>query len=204
MQPGFETQLSQITDGLAEKGFVIVDGFLNTREVEDILDTDEFKHGKLHFKKAGIGKQQDKQVIESIRGDTIQWIDPSSAPASIRLYFNRIDGVIRFVNQQLFQSLKEAEVHMTSYPIGTFYKRHLDQFKSDNHRKLSIICYLNDDWKAEEGGQLRMHLPEGSIDVLPMAGRLVCFRSDQIEHEVLPATRERLSLTGWIVDRTAH
>ena len=201
MQPDFETQLGQIADGLADKGFAIIDRFLSTREVEDILDTDEFKHGKLHFKKAGIGKQQGKQIIETIRGDIIQWIDPSTAPASIRLYFDHIDEVIRFVNQQLFQSLKEAEVHMTSYPIGTYYKRHLDQFKSDDHRKLSIICYLNANWKVVEGGQLRMYLPEGSIDVLPIAGRLVCFRSDQIEHEVLPATRERLSLTGWIVDR---
>jgi SM-20-related protein len=36
---------------------------------------------------------------------------------------------------------------------------------------------------------------------VPEAGRLVCFRSDLIEHEVLPATRERYSLTGWALDR---
>jgi SM-20-related protein len=32
----------------------------------------------------------------------------------------------------------------------------------------------------------------------------VCFRSDQIEHEVLPATRERLSLTGWMLDQLSN
>ena len=34
-------------------------------------------------------------------------------------------------------------------------------------------------------------------DVLPVAGTLVCFLSDRFDHEVLPATRERLALTGW-------
>jgi SM-20-related protein len=92
---------------------------------------------------------------------------------------------------------------MTVYPEGSFYKRHLDQFKKDDHRKLSVILYLNADWKDEQGGQLRMHLPDGPKDFLPLAGRLVIFRSDEIEHEVLPATRERLSITGWVLDRLA-
>ncbi len=203
MTTTLETQLAQIADGLADKGFAIIDHFLSVKEVENILLTDEFKGGKLHFKKAGIGKQLDKQINESIRGDYIQWIDPAIAPNGIQLYLHRINQLIRFLNQELFLSLKEAEVHLTIYPIGAFYKRHLDQFKLSDHRKLSIICYLNFDWQKDEGGQLRLHLPGNFLDVLPMAGRLVCFRSDQVEHEVLPGTRERLSLTGWIVDRSA-
>jgi SM-20-related protein len=42
------------------------------------------------------------------------------------------------------------------------------------------------------------------VDFLPLAGRLVCFRSDQIEHEVIAATRERRSLTGWMLDQVAE
>ena len=92
---------------------------------------------------------------------------------------------------------------MTVYPAGSFYKRHLDQFKADDHRKLSVICYLNNNWTAERGGQLRLHLSTDILDILPLAGRMVCFRSDQIEHEVLPAIKDRLSLTGWILDQLA-
>ncbi len=194
-------QLEQLADGLAEKGYAIIDSFLDTPEVEAILNTDEFKSSKLQFKKAGIGKQQERQIHETIRGDYIQWIDPDAAPPPVKIYFERLRDLICYVNQSLFLSLKDAEVHMTLYPVGTFYKRHLDQFRSDDHRKLSVICYLNRDWKQEYGGQLRLYLPEGPQDVLPLSGRLVCFRSDQIEHEVLPATRDRLSLTGWIIDR---
>src|SRR5690606_19417075 len=103
-------------------------------------------------------------------------------------------------NQSLFLSLKDYEVHMTVYPPGAFYKRHLDQFSREDHRKLSVICYLNHDWLPDYGGQLRMWLSDKAIDVLPVSGRLVCFRSDLIEHEVLPATLPRLSITGWILD----
>jgi len=201
VQTSLQTQLEQIADGLAGPGYAVVDQFLGADEVLAILNSDEFTNRKLHFRRAGIGKQQEKQFNEGIRGDYIQWIDPSSASPAIQTYLNRVHEITRYVNQELFLSLKDAEIHLTTYPIGTFYKRHLDQFKSDDHRKLSVICYLNNAWKESDGGQLRLFLKEGTQDLLPVAGRLVCFRSDLIEHEVLPATRERLSLTGWLTDK---
>lgn len=194
-------KLNLVADGLAENGFAIIDDFLSSQEVQSILQLDEFKNGLLQFKKAGIGKPQDKQINEAIRGDYIQWVDRTSAQPSIQAYLTKLNALISFVNQALFLSLKDYEVHMTIYPPGSYYKRHLDQFKKDDHRKLSVICYLNENWKEEEGGQLRIYLPEKNMDVLPIAGRLVCFRSDQLEHEVLAATRPRLSLTGWILDQ---
>jgi SM-20-related protein len=193
-----------IADGLATDGYAVADEFLTPAEVEAILTMEEFKNGANHFKKAGIGKKQDLQINEAVRGDHIQWLDKTSAAEAAKIYLNRLGDLIQYLNQSLFLSLKDYEVHMTVYPAGTFYKRHLDQFKSDDHRKLSVICYLNNNWKEEHGGQLRMYLPDRALDVLPIAGRLVCFRSDQIEHEVLPATRERLSLTGWILDQLAE
>jgi SM-20-related protein len=194
-------KLNLMADGLAENGFAIVDDFMSSTEVQSILELDEFKNGMLQFKKAGIGKSQDKQINEGIRGDYIQWIDRASAQLPVHTYLIKLNELISFVNQNLFLSLKDYEVHMTIYPPGSYYKRHLDQFKKDDHRKLSVICYLNENWKEEDGGQLRIYLHEKSIDVLPLAGRLVCFRSDQLEHEVLAATRPRLSITGWILDQ---
>jgi SM-20-related protein len=196
------SQLNQLADDLAGQGFAIIDEFLSNQEVETILSLDGFLNGLLQFKKAGIGKNQEKQINESIRGDYIQWVDPKLAAPPMVAYLEKLKVLTSFVNQSLFLSLKDAEVHQTIYPIGSFYKRHLDQFKKDDHRKLSLICYLNKSWIESEGGQLRLYLPEGSQDVFPLAGRMVCFRSDLIEHEVLPATRERLSITGWLLDRT--
>jgi SM-20-related protein len=192
-----------IADGLAESGYAVADQFLSPAEVKNILDLNEFKTGLAHFKKAGIGKNQSHHINESVRGDYIHWIDKNLAPAPLTIYLDRLQQMVQFLNESLFLSLKDYEVHMTVYPAGSFYKRHLDQFNRDDHRKLSVICYLNENWNEQEGGQLRMFVKEKVIDFLPVAGRLICFRSDQIEHEVLPASRPRLSITGWILDQHA-
>lgn len=193
----------QIADGIAEHGYAVTEQFLHTTEVNAILSIKEFQDWLEHFKKAGIGKDQGHQINESIRGDYIKWIDNNSCPEAISVYLAKLQELIRFINQSLFLSLKDYEVHMTVYPPGAFYKRHLDQFNRDDHRKLSIICYLNNGWLQEYGGQLRIWLLGKPVDILPTAGRLVCFRSDLIEHEVLPATHPRLSITGWMLDQFA-
>lgn len=195
------SQFEQIADGLAESGFAVIDNFLSPNDVESILDLDIFREGVINFKKAGIGKSQQLQVNESIRGDYIRWIDRNEAPSPAKVYMNRLQNLCEYLNQSLYLSLKDYEVHFTIYPAGSFYKRHLDQFRKDDHRKLSVICYLNKDWQESHGGQLRMYVKDQIMDFLPLAGRLVCFRSDEIEHEVLPSTRDRLSLTGWMLDQ---
>lgn len=198
MNPVFEA----IADGLAEHGYAVEDQFLSQPEVDAILTAGGFQTSS-GFKKAGIGNKQALQIQEGIRGDYIKWLDRADSPKAVQVYLKRLQELVQYLNQALFLSLKDFEVHMTVYPEGSFYKRHLDQFKKDDHRKLSVILYLNPEWKEEQGGQLRMYLSGRTKDFLPMAGRLVIFRSDEIEHEVLPATRERLSITGWILDRLA-
>ena len=190
-----------IADELAERGYAIADQFLSQTEVRAILSVEDFQKSSGHFKKAGIGKLQRLHINEDVRGDYIQWLDKNTAPQELRTYMTRVESLMHHLNQTLFLSLKDFEVHMTRYPVGTYYKRHLDQFTKDDHRKLSIICYLNEGWIEQNGGQLRIYPPQGLLDILPLAGRVVCFRSDQLEHEVLPANRERLSLTGWILDQ---
>lgn len=196
-----EHHFKTIADGLAESGFAIVNNFLTPLEVSAILNLGSFTNHAASFRKAAIGKNQEKQINESVRGDYIQWIDKKTAPPELLVYLDRLDALAQFLNRSLFLTLKDAEVHLTVYPIGSFYKRHLDQFRKDDHRILSVICYLNENWMTDDGGQLRLFLGNETLDVQPTAGTLVCFRSDQLEHEVLPARRERLSLTGWMLDR---
>ncbi|MNP51674.1 hypothetical protein D3C76_1460150 [compost metagenome] len=63
---------------------------------------------------------------------------------------------------------------------------------------VSAVVYLNEGWLPTYGGQLRMYLEDDHVyDVEPVGGCLVVFLSGEVPHEVLPATRERLSLTGW-------
>ena len=94
------------------------------------------------------------------------------------------------------------------YPVGTFYKRHIDTFQNDDRRKLSFVCYLNEDgWLPENGGELTLYLNNSDASetfeksIYPLPGRVVIFESQIIEHEVKPVNKERLSITGWLKTR---
>jgi hypothetical protein len=80
----------------------------------------------------------------------------------------------------------------------------LDVNNSDNNnsnkpqRKITAILYLNHEW---DGGQLRIfhnaNTNDEYIDIDPSFGKLVIFRSDLIEHEVLPSFKDRMAITFW-------
>ena len=202
----FESQFDELADELSEKGYGTISHFLSNQEYAEIKEVAGNHKQDGNFKKAGIGTSQDFQIDKQIRGDYIRWIEPAKAAEATQVYVKRMRDLMQYINRTCFLSLKDVEMHYTIYPVGTIYKRHLDQFRHDDHRRLSVICYLNDDWLPEHGGQLRMYLPkpnqpEEVVDILPTGGKLACFRSDLIEHEVLPATRERYSLTGWMLDQ---
>ncbi|MCB0663778.1 MAG: 2OG-Fe(II) oxygenase [Saprospiraceae bacterium] len=198
--------LDQLVDDLTENSFAIVDDFLSPVEVSSLsqLLADQFDAGD--FKLAGIGNMQNFNVDKQIRNDHISWLDPESTDPGIVNLFHKIDGVVSYLNRTCFLALSEYEFHFARYQPGSFFKRHLDAFKTDDSRKISMVMYLNENWKAEEGGAIHLYVPgpdgtETTKVVYPIAGRLVCFRSDILEHEVIPATRARMSITGWLKTR---
>ena len=146
---------------------------------------------------AGVGRGQGLAVREGIRGDSIQWLEPGQSAACDQ-YLQAMDELRQALNQAFYLGLEDYESHFALYPPGAFYQKHLDRFRDDDRRTVSAVYYLNDDWQAEQGGTLRLYPQDGAeLDVLPTAGTLVLFISAELPHEVLPATRERLSLTGW-------
>ena len=88
------------------------------------------------------------------------------------------------------------EAHYAAYPAGARYAKHRDRFRDSDLRVVSFVTYLNPDWRDEDGGALRLSLAAGEIDIVPRSGS-VCFLSE-LEHEVLPGTRERNSIAGWM------
>ncbi|MEQ8924519.1 MAG: 2OG-Fe(II) oxygenase [Fulvivirga sp.] len=196
-----EHLLEQIADQLATSDYAIIDDFLSTEQVEAILNVFDIHREKGRFKQAAIGASVNQEVDKSVRKDLIKWIDEDNARPAVQEFLSKIDEVKNYLNRTCFLGIKEYEAHFTIYPPGAFYKRHLDQFTTSDHRKISFICYLNQDWKPEHGGELRLYLPDGNIDVAPIAGRLACFRSDVVEHEVLLSHAHRYSLTGWMLDQ---
>lgn len=191
---------------LSQKHYVVIDHFLTLVEVTDILTGLKHKFSQGKFEQAGIGQKKDYHRDENIRGDWICWINPQETFAIMHRFIHCLEGFIKHVNRSCFLGLKEYELHYTMYPQGTGYQRHLDQFKKDDNRQLSFICYLNFDWKEQDGGALKLYLTDDSggercVDIYPCAGRFVCFRSHLLEHEVMATRRMRYSLTGWLLSR---
>lgn len=127
------------------------------------------------------------------------WIDPPRATRDEADVLARLERVRLAVNARLQLGAFDLELHWALYPPGARYARHLDRSRGTRARLVSLVLYLNEGWRPEHGGALRLHLDGGGAhDVLPEAGTLVAFASGRFEHEVLPARRERLSLTGWL------
>lgn len=195
LNPLYETI---ITD-LLENQYAVCDAFFSDEAVQIMRAELEQKLETSEFKKSAIGNKSDEVVKEEIRGDYIFWLDVEDKNQASETFFNTINDFITYINATCYLGITTKEFHYAMYPEGTFYKRHLDVFKNDTRRKLSIVCYLNDEnWQPEFGGELVIYKPEEDIKIYPLKGRVVIFESQILEHEVKPVHRKRFSITGWL------
>lgn len=184
---------------------MIIDNFVD-EEFRSALLAEQIELVKLgKFRHAAVGKGGQKQVRTEIRSDEVYWMDGDELSPLQKTYWEKVDEIRKVLNQRCFLGLKSFEGHFAKYPVGSFYKRHLDQFHAVPHRVVTVILYLNESWTAEDEGALRMYFPQDddselTEDVLPVGGRLVVFLSGEIPHEVLPTKKERISITGWLKD----
>ena len=181
------------------KGWTCQKNFLPESLLKNLLNEALNLWNEGEFSKAGIGRSDKLDLRPEIRSDKIFWLDENSLTQNQKLYFDFINELKARINRELFLSLRTFEAHLAGYPKGSFYKKHLDQFQTQQNRLITAILYLNFDWKNEYGGKLKIHLNENDCEeILPEAGTFICFRSDLIYHEVLKCTKERFSLTGWL------
>jgi SM-20-related protein len=194
-----------ITD-LLEKQYAVIEDFFSVPEVEELRNSLLGKYEEDNFKKAAIGNRTNEVIAKSIRGDFILWLNETEAVAAESAFFRKINDFAAYLNSTCFMGILHKEFHYALYPEGTFYKRHLDTFQNDDRRKLSLVCYLNEqDWKPEYGGELVIYRQidgeEVPVTIYPFPGRVVIFESQVLEHEVKPVKTERLSITGWLKTR---
>lgn len=189
--------LLRIVDDLAEHGWSQQNIFLPLDLTQALATECRKRAVEGELAPAAVGRGPSSEIREGIRGDHIQWIDPGQAEACDS-YLRLMGSLREAINRGLFLGLEDFESHFAMYPPGAFYLKHVDRFRDDDRRMVSAVVYLNDGWLPEHGGQLRMYLDNDRVhDVQPIGGCLVVFLSAEVPHEVLPATRDRLSLTGW-------
>jgi SM-20-related protein len=187
-----------ISEQLALQSYAVVDQFLSPEQVLLFYQMVINHYQSGQFKTAGVGRGLTYLEEEKVRGDQIYWLSEKNTDSLIQNYWEDIGRLTQYLNRTCFLGLRSSEFHFAVFPIGKEYKRHLDVFKDSDARKISVIVYLNPEWQEDWGGALRLYLPDGELDIQPLGGRMVCMRSELIEHAVLPVKRERYSLTGWL------
>ena len=177
-----------VARSLAERSWCILPEFFDARLVAALAEECRAYDEASGLAPASTGRGAGKRRA-GLRGDRTRWFDPGCPTAPQADFFSRMDEVRVALNRRLLLGLEDLEAHYALYPPGTGYVRHLDRFRDDDARVVSTVTYLNDAWREEDGGALRLHLPQG--------GTLILFLSAEVEHEVLPAARERMSIAGW-------
>jgi SM-20-related protein len=197
-----EEQWISWMDELATNDFVIVDDFIPDHLYDSIMDFfSELEENEL-LKKAGIGASGELKVKAEIRGDVIYWLD-EQRDQKLKEFFAIRDELTEKLKRYCYLSLSGSEFHLAKYPEGSHYDRHLDQFNNRTNRQITVLIYLNKDWKQGNGGELKIYRDEGNVLVEPRAKRLLLFKSDAVEHEVLVTKVPRYSLTGWLLHQPA-
>ena len=196
----------KIISGLLEEQYYIAEDFFDMEEVRQMRTILLEKYEEDNFKKAAIGNKLNETIEKTVRGDFILWLNEKDAGVAEKIFFSKINSLVEYLIRTCFLGILQKEFHYAVYPKGTFYKRHLDTFQNDDRRRLSLVCYLNDEnWKPENGGELVIYKNEKGIEVpksiYPLPGRVVIFESQILEHEVKPVNTTRLSITGWLKTR---
>jgi SM-20-related protein len=188
-----------IADALHQQGWWMGQHGLN-QDVVKLLEQ-EAKHAQHSgaMQLAGIGRGNSRRLDSNRRSDKIIWMDGVSGAQ--KSYFAQMELLRLAINRQLFLGLFDYESHFAFYAPGAFYKKHSDSFQGAAGRIVSVVIYLNTEWLPASGGQLVLY-DAGTpakilLSVLPEAGVMVVFLSEQIPHEVLAALRDRYSMAGW-------
>jgi SM-20-related protein len=193
---------SEIAATLSDSGLCICPGFLSKKEVHIFRSQLNAVRAREKFHRAGIGQGTAREVHDLVRRDEIFWIERSAPDTFAEELWAKLDELQNAFNTSpLYLGIKDFEGHYARYAQGGYYRRHLDRLRKNNTRVVSLIIYLNENWSTRDGGCLRLYNDSQDkakfIEVDPVGGTMVCFMSEDLEHEVSTCNSTRLSISGW-------
>ena len=180
----------------------ISDNFISTPLSSKLIETLQTIYADKQMYSAGTGNNIILEHNKLFRSDMIYWLDRKHDNVSENSFLDMIDAFILYLNETYYTGITEYEFHYALYEKGSFYKRHLDQFKNNDSRKYTMILYLNEDWVKNDGGELCIYQNGEEQNISPNEGKMVFFKSNELEHEVLVTNKPRMSITGWLKTST--
>jgi SM-20-related protein len=187
---------------LDERGWFLRDSVLGRLAAMGVHDAVEALATAGRLRPAGLSRGAAHRVDGAVRGDAIAWVASDEASPALVALWAAFSGLRDALNREAYLGLDRMEIQVARYPGGgAAYRRHRDAFPvppgGRPNRRVTAIYYANPRWRPEDGGALRLHVDDGSIDVAPVLDRLLVFLSERVEHEVLPAYAPRCAVTAW-------
>lgn len=190
-----EIIFDKLIDSYLATNVGIVKDFLSQELSAHLVDNITALYAGERLIAAGTGNNLLINHNKLIRSDKIYWLDRIHNDIYENDFFDLMDSFISHLNRSCYAGIIGYEFHYTLYEKGSFYKRHLDNFKQNGNRAFSMIMYLNIE---VDGGDLRIYQGDNAQDISPNAGKSVFFKSNELEHEVLITHLPRMSITGWL------
>ena len=188
----------RIAEALAGPGWIAVADFFPPALPRGLTDDLGTAMAETALRRAGVGRGN-AQSVADIRTDDTLWLDGTGVAQ--REYLAVMEDLRLALNRTLFLGLFDYESHYAVYAPGGFYRKHRDALHGSRNRVVSCVTYLTPDWTREDEGELVLYDREDEAReiarILPRAGTLALFLSEDIPHEVLPPRRERRSIAGW-------
>jgi SM-20-related protein len=196
------TEASQIEAGvvtLGRDGFSVCPGILPFTLIGGLIAEQRRREDAGELVVAGVGRGPARTHTAADRHVQSSWLnDQTQAEQQFLGFAERLRLAI---NGRLMLGLFDFEAQFLHYPPGGFYARHLDALHGARGRVVSLVAYLNEDWKAEDGGALAVWAVGGMGDpvaeISPMAGTVVLMLSEDVPHEARVARRDRRAIAGW-------
>jgi SM-20-related protein len=186
---------------LNQQGWAVSDSAIPPEWQASLLAQSQDLWAAKHFQAGEIGHGENGAQRPEVRGDWIHWVEPGS-PQAAHPFFEWMAQFREVLNERFPLELRSQEFHFARYAEGKGYQKHIDQHRGTDHRKVSIVLYLNPQWEAGDGGELCLYQPyQPDVEmrrILPLGARLAVFVSGMIPHAVLPCRRTRWSLAGWL------
>lgn len=189
----------RVADALATQGWGVLDAALPETLASRLLE----RATSLEcYRRAAVGRHEQRQRNSFVRRDEVVWMRGADAAESEWLDWMR--RLREHLNRELMIGLNEYEGHFAHYAPGAFYRRHVDAFRGEANRVLSVVAYLNPGWLPGDGGELVLYETGGTElgRFPPQLGTLAVFLSEEFPHEVLAARRDRFSIAGWFRRRS--
>jgi SM-20-related protein len=183
----------QLADDLARQGWAVAEGFFEPGLAEALAA--DLKCLQQKLKPAGTGKGR----ALAARTDHTHWLDGGTQAQQD--YLARMEDLRRNLNRALYLGLFDYECHYAVYEAGGFYEKHIDSLHGARNRIVSCVTYLTPGWTEQNQGHLVLYHKNDQdreiTRILPSAGTLAMFMSEDMPHEVRPPNRPRASIAGW-------